>query len=120
MIRHPRGTDAVPRSVRPTTHNSLYQSTLDKAHAVADRSLDRLRVLQQQFPADLPEEMIRCLQQAHGEDSTGHPTTHDERRWAPRFPKPRGKVFLHSPRMNLVTEGELVDWSWTGFRARLP
>lgn len=119
MMRQPRGTDAVPRLVRPTTRNSLYQKTLEKAHAVADRSLDRLRALQQQFPSDLPEDLIHALQQAHG-DEPGLAAAHPERRWALRFPKSHGRVYLHSPRMNLVTEGRLIDWSWTGLRVHLP
>ena len=120
MMWHHRGRDVVPREVRPNARKHLYRAALREAHDVANRSIDRLRELQQRFPADLPDDLLSCLQQAHGDMPPGTADPVSERRWAPRFPKPRGKVFITDPHAAAMREARVVDWSWTGVRMLLP
>jgi hypothetical protein len=114
-----RGDDAIAPAARLEDHKGLYESILERVHALGTQSLRRLWRLRAQFP-DLPREAINCLEQARLDPPHGASVPNRDRRGAPRFPAQRATVLLAEGRSPDSQAGVLLDWSWDGMRILAP
>ena len=114
-----RGDDAIAPAARPEDHKDLYESILERVHALGTQSLRKLWRLRAQFP-DLPREVINSVEQARLDPPHGASVPNRDRRGAPRFPAQRAVVLLAEDRSPDSQAAVLLDWSWGGMRIVAP
>jgi hypothetical protein len=93
-----------------------YERLMQRAHAVAEESVQRLDDLRARYPSAFPAELVEAVRRFHT-----HPPGADrsrderERRRAPRFPSRGSKLILADPQApKQVWEAEGLERSWGG------
>ena len=93
-----------------------YDHTVQRAHAMAEKSLKALQDLLELFPSALPADLVEALRQFHEESAEADPSGDGwERRSSPRCATAGSKLIISDPRTGEPEREVLeVDRSWRG------
>src|SRR5947209_5654940 len=105
-----------PDTLAAVLARGAYAAIIQRAHALAARTLEGLEALHDLYPSDLPAEVIEAVRHFHAcPPGAGPARAPGERRRSPRFPAHHEKLILTDLQTpTQAWEVKAVDRSWGG------